>query len=444
MAAPAPAWQYPNPAPPWFPTQLQLNLFTFQQTMQNIEANPQLTVLFFQWGLRSGGFWQGHPQLLNEQDILNWHQVIAGGAPLATPLPNLTVDANYNAHHWPIDYLVRRGNIACLQELQAAGYWHPLGFTAKGESYLHLAREADEIPLSEFILSAADRDHAFATSHPCPPLVTGNPNPTTTHFDYLFSKGDYVATRDWWRSIDRQARRGNGPPLGTAHLNLASLRYLCRTANRTFAQQLLTNNGVDLSTTNMGHVQGTRWHDAVHNSNSNFIDFLSAQNATPNIDLFGGHFMTPLVFAETNNKESHYERLLNAGADADADFLSKVGTLPVVSKDKWVRKLARHVRNNNPNPGLQTAAVLYLHEVINRLNTEVVNINNNNALTAAQKRYQRRKYVKRTIHLIRLIRAGSIHGQPHIMTRDMTPPTGFTARQLAQSFGLHELLNDLD
>ncbi|KAL5342721.1 hypothetical protein BJX70DRAFT_394558 [Aspergillus crustosus] len=444
MAAPAAAaWQPPVPAPAGWPTQAQLNNFTYLETMRNISLHPALTVRFFQWGLRPGGFWANHQQFLTQIDVVTWHEAETGIAPLAVPLQAAMVTANYAAHNWPIEYLIQNNKADCLRMLLTAGYWQPLGYSVTGRTYLKLARDHQSWDVIEEIINNARRDYHFAVSHPTPRALTGDPILSTTHFDCLLNGGherDYPLMRDWWKRL-HNLRTIPNPDY--THLNQQSRQFLCRHANRSFANFLLNNNGLNLAVTPMppGFL-GSIWHLALGNNNADFISFLRARNAQPSINLLAGAMVSPLSTAEVQQKERHYVRLLHANADATMPFRTKTGGLPVI--DKWIRHLSKHLSDINPGPpGGSTNQHLYLHTIVSRLNTEITAIRNNDTKTAAQKARERRVKVRRVIALIRLVRKGGRHGMPDLTTRDDTPPNGLTALALAQSFGLRALYREL-
>ncbi|KAL2826468.1 hypothetical protein BDW59DRAFT_160985 [Aspergillus cavernicola] len=394
-----------------------LNLLNYNQVMDLMEAIPQFSVRIFDWGL-SVGPWQEHQQFSTQLEIIAWHHSLVNVVP-PLPSPAAAVNGNMAARNWPIERLIRRNQWRCLTRLHRANHWDPLSFSPRGVSYLHMAHDAGAKYTFNYIVHQARGNALFCTTNTSFENVTGI-QADNVHFDFVLELDKYKIFRQWWRSIITTPPEVPLDPILV--LTEESQRILCRKAARPFAEYLRTHNNFHLATTSTTDIRGTVWHLAVENPNSNFVDFL-ATNGTQSIDMYSGHFQSPLDYSVTMDHFNVFKRLLSAGANPDPLVEHFIQDFEPAT-NKWLRASSAHYTRINSTTGQTANGGTIIHKIIEELHSRVTALNNADLfLTPAQKARKRRNLIKTANGLIRLMRVGSRHGRPDMTARNLDQRT---------------------
>ncbi|KAL4786888.1 hypothetical protein BJX76DRAFT_364717 [Aspergillus varians] len=416
-----------------------LDQYTYNQIMTYMADFPPLSEAIYRWGRSPAGFWADLPQFHDEDALIEWHLSLTPEEDI--PFTAAAIANNNAGWRFPIDRLIQQDQIHSLRSLHEAGFWEPLGYTAKGISYLKFAYDSGAEMTFNYIAYQARNELDFARAHPSAPRLHGQiiPSNPVNHLDWLLEVGEYKLFTVWWKTLDTPIGTLN-KPRKPIDLNSESKRTLCQTATRGMADYLHTYNLIPLAQVHTSNMAGSAWHLAIANPNSNFIHFLAA-HANPNtINLLAGHMESPLQLAKTHSHFNHFKNLLSVGADADEMVILELIEFPRPS-DKWFRAACAHYRNINPNPGGHAQGGTLVHHVIRTLRNEIDAVQSNDGLTAAQKARRRQALMKRANGLIRIVRAGSLHGRPDLRTRD---DEGRTAMALARQYGYHQIYAALE
>ncbi|KAL4912056.1 hypothetical protein BDW62DRAFT_215323 [Aspergillus aurantiobrunneus] len=380
------------------------------QVMAYMEDFPHLAERIYRWGLSDSGPWTGLPQFHNEDALVQWHN-------------NLAPSESIPGRLFPLD--------------QLAELWEPLGYAADGVSYLLLAFDSSAELVFNYIAYHARNHLAFCNTNPTAPrLHRGVETFNGSHIDWALHIGEYTLFKAWWKCLDTPVATLNRPGR-EVRLSNESRIILCRTVTRAMADRLRTHNSVNLADVDTTNINGSIWHLALANPNSNFIEAI-APFQLDRIDLLAGHRQSPLELAQTNNRFSHFKKLLSVGANAD--LFVNLNNFPE-SRDKWFRTVLTYYRNINPNPGAQVQGGTLIHDVIRGLHLEITSLQSNRRLTPVQKARQRRALANKAIRLIRLVRLGSRYGRPDLTTQNENGETGL---DVAQSHGYNDVFEALE